>query len=123
MIMSGNDQEQISHMVAEERDSNDDLPDDDIIVVRARTSESQDEDLTETEPAKTLRDAGESVTERQSRSERAIRLPQRYQAQQVITDFEIVTLTIYDEAMSGSQKKQWEIAIAEELGSLAFNDV
>jgi len=36
---------------------------------------------------------------------------------------EVATLTTYNEAVSGPQKKQWETAIAEELRSLALNNV
>jgi Reverse transcriptase (RNA-dependent DNA polymerase) len=100
----------------------------DTIEVRGRTPTTQGE-----EPAKGMRDASESTgdlrdadeaaVERQSRSRRAIRLPQRYQAQRATTDPEIATPITYDEAVSGPQNKQWEAAITEELKSLASNGV
>jgi hypothetical protein len=65
--------------------------------------------------------AGEAIVERQSRSGRQIRLPERYQVRQVTT--EIATPTPYEEAVSGPQKKQWETAINDELRSLAVNNV
>lgn len=54
-------------------------------------------------------------------------MPQRYQAQQVRTEIktvaEVVTPETYDEATSGTQKRQWEAAISDELRALASNDV
>lgn len=63
----------------------------------------------------------ETHNERQSRSGRQIRLPERYQVRQVTT--EIVTPSTYEEAVSGPQQKQWETAINDELRSLALNNV
>ena len=105
------------------------LPKGDTIVVRRRTPEPQGEvddrdqilslspePLQEPSP-----DASEAPIERQSRSGRPLRLPQKFQAQQAVTD--TATPTTYNEATSGPQKRQWETAIAEELTSLASNNV
>ncbi|HEY5813547.1 MAG TPA: reverse transcriptase domain-containing protein [Terrimicrobiaceae bacterium] len=96
----------------------------DTITVRARTPPHENTENQVPEPER-VRDAVESATEHQSRSGRAIRLPQRYQAQRVTceTGIEITTPTSYDEAVTGPQKKQWEAAIDEELRSLASNHV
>ena len=60
-----------------------------------------------------------------SRSGRAIRLPQRYQANQATCGYgeEIVTPTCHEQAITGPQKKQWETAINNKLQSLAANNV
>jgi hypothetical protein len=50
-------------------------------------------------------------------------MPQRYQTQQAIISPEITTPIIYNKAISEPQKKQWEAAIIEELGSLTANDI
>ena len=97
----------------------------DTIVVRGRTPEIRGETEDEDSGPERVRDAVESATERQSRSGRAIRLPQRYQAQRVTygAGAEIATPVRYEEAVTGPQKKQWEAAINEELQSLATNNV
>jgi hypothetical protein len=48
-------------------------------------------------------------------------MPERYRAQRATTD--IATPTTYDEAIAGPQKRQWEVAIADELRSMAINNV
>ena len=105
--------------------------DGDTIVVQPKTpltSEEDEETVTvqrdsgsqPPEPER-IEDAGEAVDERQSRSGRQIRLPERYQARQVTA--EIATPATYEEALTGPQKKQWEVAINDELQSLVANNV
>jgi transposase InsO family protein len=122
------------------RDPKPDIEIGDTIVVRARTppqgvvqeqevpqaqglpqaQEQQPEVPQERQPERT-ENAGETPAERMSRSGRAIRAPDRYEAQQCRV--EIATPTSYEEAISGPQKKQWEAAISDELQSLAINNV
>ena len=52
-----------------------------------------------------IESAGETTTERQSRSGRPIRILARYEARQAITS-EVVIPTLYEDAVSGPQKKQ-----------------
>jgi hypothetical protein len=107
------------------------------ITVRSRSPEPQedsDEDTIIVEPRnlpqqggsgseapQLVEDTGEPTPQRQSRSGRNIRTPARYEAQRATT--EIVTPTLYEDAVSGPQKKQWEAAISNELRSLAENNV
>ena len=94
--------------------------DEDTIVVRPygpqRNSGRQPAEL------ERIESAGETTTERQSRSGRPIRMPARYEARQTVTS-EVVTPTSYEDAVSGPQKKQWEAAINDELRSLILNNV
>jgi hypothetical protein len=132
IITGGSDQDKVTLKAAEEEQTIQDnpLPEGDTIVVRGRTPEFQGDSGSETTllsrppsqpPSERPRDASEAPTERQTRSGRTIRIPGRYQAQQVTA--EIATPTTYDEAITGPQKRQWEAAIAEELSSLVSNDV
>jgi len=90
----------------------DDEPHDDA----SQDDDASQEDVAQEDP---LRDT--PVAERRTRSGRNIRMPERYRAQRATTD--IATPTTYDEAIAGPQKRQWEIAIADELRSMAINNV
>jgi hypothetical protein len=114
------------------------LEEEDTIVVQTRASEPYEDSDEDTivvqlyspqeevrnelpDPPQRIEGAGEATANRQSRSGRQIRLPERYQVRQVTT--EIATPITYEEAVSGPQKKQWETAISDELRSLAVNNV
>ena len=107
----------------EEAASNSDLPEGDTIVVQAHTPELQGSIGSEILEPERLDITGETTAEHQSRSGRTVRLPQRYQAQRVEASRDIATPQSYDEAVSGPQKRQWELAINEELQALATNHV
>jgi hypothetical protein len=94
----------------------------DTIIVQARTPPQLEPP--EAQPER-MEDASEEPAQRLSRSGRAVRLPQRYQANQATCEYgeEIVTPTSHEQATTGPQKKQWEAAISDELQSLAANDV
>ena len=129
IITNNNNQNKVPLKATEEQEQVNILPEGDTIVVRRRTPEPQvevdDRDQTLSLSPEPLRepspDASEAPIERQSRSGRPLRLPQRYQAQQAIAD--IATPTTYNEATSGPQKRQRETTIVEEFSSLASNDV
>ena len=97
----------------------------DTIVVQVQSPEIPEVTGSPDPEPERVRDAVEPPVERQSRSGRAIRLPQRYQTQQVTyeTGVELATPASYEEAVTGPQKKQWEAAINEELQSLTTNNV
>jgi hypothetical protein len=97
----------------------------DTIIVQSRNPpQPEAPPQSEAQPER-MRDASEEPAQPLSRSGRAVRLPQRYQANQAICESgeEIVTPTSYEQATAGPQKKQWEAAINDELQSLAVNDV
>ena len=108
-------------MEEEEEASNSDLPEGDTIVVQTQASTSEGNSGSQILERECLEPTGEAISERQSRSGRPIRLPERYQARQVTA--ETGTPTTYEEAVTGPQKTQWEAAINEELRALATNHV
>ena len=105
----------------EEELSHSGLPEGDTIVVQTQTPEPQEDGGNQISESEQLQVTGETTAERQNRSGRTVRLPQRYQAQRVENGHDIATTQCYEEAVNGPQSRRWERAISEELQALATN--